>query len=492
MSQIDMLQGYNTAVAMKVPVAAAATSNITLSGAQTVGGVATDGKRILAVAQTTASENGIWIGDDDGAWTRAGDFDGAGDVTQGTLVQDYNTGTIYRVTNSGTITPGSTSLTFDTLVLGGLGALSAAAARQALGLPGALTQGRFIMPRTDATDGWAAVQFPLENPVNVSLAGARDVSDNYTIAFKTAAGTDATDNDPGIIPFRSSTLSNGGYSPQILDAASSLQLPSGSAFGVANNEVMRLWVLAGYTGSAIVPIVVNCRRSGTGKTAKSIMRLGLSQVVSTTAVGAGALLSHTFYSQSAHSNIPARVIGYIEWTANKLATAGVFASDHDRIVLHHKDIPLPGLPVNSFYADDGAAQTSTIDVPEDNTSLQYGEVTNLGMDIAMTHVSLCNVLQFDAFINAGVSAASSVVLAIHQGGTGNALVVGDGDSSGTNGMTQVAVRHRMLVPSEGSVTYNLGAGPVNTSATLTVNGSGGSGLFNGALISSFLIEELQG
>lgn len=57
----------------KAPVRAIATSNLTLSGTQTIDGVAVvAGNRVLATGQTTASQNGVYVVAA-GAWARAAD-----------------------------------------------------------------------------------------------------------------------------------------------------------------------------------------------------------------------------------------------------------------------------------------------------------------------------------------------------------------------------------------------------------------------------------
>lgn len=67
----------------KTSVKAASTTNLTLSGEQTVDGVAlVAGDRVLAKDQTTASENGIYVVAS-GSWTRAPDADSNNDVTSG-------------------------------------------------------------------------------------------------------------------------------------------------------------------------------------------------------------------------------------------------------------------------------------------------------------------------------------------------------------------------------------------------------------------------
>ena len=57
-------------------VVAATTANITLSGSQTIDSYSvTNGDRVLVKNQTTASENGIYVCNGSGAWSRATDFD---------------------------------------------------------------------------------------------------------------------------------------------------------------------------------------------------------------------------------------------------------------------------------------------------------------------------------------------------------------------------------------------------------------------------------
>lgn len=73
-------------IAIKSAVRAVSKSNITLSGTQTVDGVAlAAGDRVLVAGQTTASANGIYVVAT-GAWTRSTDADETGELAPGTLV----------------------------------------------------------------------------------------------------------------------------------------------------------------------------------------------------------------------------------------------------------------------------------------------------------------------------------------------------------------------------------------------------------------------
>ncbi|MBI5305528.1 MAG: hypothetical protein HY868_25590 [Chloroflexi bacterium] len=71
----------------KLSVLAVATSNVaSLSGTTTIDGVAlVASNRVLLTAQTTVSQNGIWVVQS-GAWTRPTDFDSTADVHEGAFV----------------------------------------------------------------------------------------------------------------------------------------------------------------------------------------------------------------------------------------------------------------------------------------------------------------------------------------------------------------------------------------------------------------------
>lgn len=120
MSQTDRFRGVAGNLGWKDPVDTCSvpgvTGNITLSGEQTISGVTTSSSRVLLMDQTDASENGIWD-TASGAWTRAGDFDGAYDVKPFTRVPVGGSGTYkgtaWSLTNTTTPTIGTDNLTFE-------------------------------------------------------------------------------------------------------------------------------------------------------------------------------------------------------------------------------------------------------------------------------------------------------------------------------------------------------------------------------------------
>ena len=124
------VDNISTGLDFKQSVRAISTSNITLSGTQTVDGVALiAGNRILVAGQTTASANGIYVVAA-GAWTRATDADNSGstsEVTSGMycFVEEgtSNADSGWILATNSTITLGTTALTFTQF--NGLGQITA-------------------------------------------------------------------------------------------------------------------------------------------------------------------------------------------------------------------------------------------------------------------------------------------------------------------------------------------------------------------------------
>jgi hypothetical protein len=88
--------GVSTSAAVKAPVVAATTGGITLSGAQTIDGVAVTDHlsdstglppdRVLVKNQADLTTNGIYNVSASGAWTEASDFTGANNLVNGTII----------------------------------------------------------------------------------------------------------------------------------------------------------------------------------------------------------------------------------------------------------------------------------------------------------------------------------------------------------------------------------------------------------------------
>ena len=110
------VDAVKTGLDVKDSVKVATTADITLSGTQTIDGVAVSAdERVLVKNQSTGSENGIYDCKA-GTWARSSDFDADSEVTSGAFVF-VEQGTVsadagYVLTTDGTITVGSTALSF--------------------------------------------------------------------------------------------------------------------------------------------------------------------------------------------------------------------------------------------------------------------------------------------------------------------------------------------------------------------------------------------
>lgn len=113
----DYVDSVSQGLDVKASVRAATTANITLSGTQTIDGVALSaGDRVLVKNQSTASANGIY----DvavGAWPRSTDADSNAEVTSGlfTFVEEgtANANSGWVLVTDGAITLGTTGLSFE-------------------------------------------------------------------------------------------------------------------------------------------------------------------------------------------------------------------------------------------------------------------------------------------------------------------------------------------------------------------------------------------
>lgn len=126
-SQLDVVSGVASAaaagVSIKEPVRVVSTSNITLSGAQTIDGVSVvAGDRVLVAGQTTAANNGIYVCAVS-SWGRATDMDATGEVKPGTLVAvtegTAGADSIYILSSDAAVTIGTTAQTWSKFLSGG-------------------------------------------------------------------------------------------------------------------------------------------------------------------------------------------------------------------------------------------------------------------------------------------------------------------------------------------------------------------------------------
>jgi phage-related tail fiber protein len=116
---VDYLADELDKLDSKQSVRVASTTNIVLSGAQQIDGVAVvSGQRVLVTGQAVAKDNGIY-GVGNGAWSRSTDANSSEKVTPGLslIVEEgiANGGSLWQLVTKGLIELGTTSLAFEML-----------------------------------------------------------------------------------------------------------------------------------------------------------------------------------------------------------------------------------------------------------------------------------------------------------------------------------------------------------------------------------------
>ena len=321
----------------------------------------------------------------------------------------------------------------------------------------------------------------LSAPYNASLAAS--VSGNVlTINLKNAAGNDASAGDPVYIPFRHATVTTGTPVVVAVTAALPLSIPQGATLGFANSEAARIHIYA-LNNSGIVELVAY--RAQTGGDVAPLSETG---VVTTTAVTTGPNSAQVPYSASARSNVAVSYLGYIEIATG--ATAGDWSSNPTAIVTYRPGLPKPGQVVQTVATSTGSASTFGTGggemIPLDNTIPQSGEGTQI-LSKAITPKSIYNVMRVEAAAYMTVNSAVHVIMALFNGGA-NALAAMTVLQGNAN-TGAFPLRYTAVASSASAITYSLRAGPA-TSATVTLNGQGGSQIFGGTLLSSMTVNEI--
>lgn len=230
----DRRQGLTGDKGFKAPVQAATTANITLSGEQTVGGVAVYAvgangyaDRVLVWNQTNPVDNGIWDVST-AAWTRSQDANGSQDLVTGTMgliVGGAYADQLWILTTAGAIAPGSTALTFQ-VGIPSLPILAASSGLSLIGFIQALAGAQPTNGQTKARERVSVADFLSDaNKANPTAAqattafqaavnsGAKKVfvSANYTInAPITLAANQIIDFDGGSIIIAAGTVAANG------------------------------------------------------------------------------------------------------------------------------------------------------------------------------------------------------------------------------------------------------------------------------------------
>ena len=138
--------------------------------------------------------------------------------------------------------------------------------------------------------------------------------DIFTIGASVASNALTLTLSPRSLSFRSSTLASGAINQRIISSAISLVVPSSATLGTVSATAARLALLAIDNAGTVELAVVNLAGGN---------NLDETTLISTTAISAAATAANVIYSTTARTNVPFRVVGFIDITE---ATAGAWAT----------------------------------------------------------------------------------------------------------------------------------------------------------------------
>jgi hypothetical protein len=215
----------SSGLTLKLPCVATTTANVTLSGLTTQAGgdwsaTLTAGDRVLVKNQTDATANGIYVVGS-GAWTRATDFNSASNILTNSFCFVGGGSTLadtgWVLTTDGTITVGTTSLTFVQFSAAGVIIAGAALAKT----------GNTLDVQVSATGG---IQIT-SNALNIKLADAllTTSASGLTLANLTSGYVyvgNSSNRPTGVALSGDATISNTG----VVTVASSIQRTAGFVY----------------------------------------------------------------------------------------------------------------------------------------------------------------------------------------------------------------------------------------------------------------------
>lgn len=218
----------------------------------------------------------------------------------------------------------------------------------------------------DAANDWLELQRKAQgNEPQVRAIGASVSSNALTVTL-----------DPCNITFRSPTLSNGAVLTGVVTSQISLVVPAGATLGTINGQQSRIVLVAIYNSGSVELAVINLAGGNP---------LDETALINTTAISAASSSAATFYSASARSGVPYRVVGYVQSTQ---AAAGTWATAPSQVQGQGGQNVIK--PSQLVWSD---PQATTSGTARDFTGLPSGikRITVMGRGISTSGTSVLQV-----------------------------------------------------------------------------------------------------
>jgi hypothetical protein len=293
--------------------------------------------------------------------------------------------------------------------------------------------------------------------------------------------------NPTVLGFRSTPVTSGTVNKRIVSTAVSVVVSNGSTLGTVNATSARLVIIAidaTSLGGAVELAVVNL----TGG-----VNLDETTLISTTAEGGAGLAdsASVIYSTTARSNVPFRVVGFIDITE---ATAGVWATAPTTVqgsggrALQAIVVPPVSKILQVVHYDNGASATGTTQITFDDTIPQNNEGDQF-MSLAITPLSATSTLVIDVTYFASNGSSDWTTGALFRDSTASAIGAMSSyyDTGGTGHPTTFSVKAPSNATTATTFTVRIGG---STGGTITFNGQGGTRKLGGVMSSSIRITEI--
>lgn len=139
------------------------------------------------------------------------------------------------------------------------------------------------------------------------------VSEQLSITCTQGSGALTFGLDDCVIRFRSATLTSGEANTRVIYTPVSLVVPSGATLGTPTTATGRLVLVAIDNAGTVETAVVNITGGN---------NLDETTLISTTTISAGATANNVFYSTTGRSNVPFKVVGFVD----AINTAGAWSN----------------------------------------------------------------------------------------------------------------------------------------------------------------------
>ncbi len=170
------------------------------------------------------------------------------------------------------------------------------------------------------------------------------------------------------------------------------------------------------------------------------------------------------------------------------ATAGLYSSAPDTVHMMAPGSHRPGDIVQTRRKVDGSLNTTTTVVPIDDTIPQLSTEGETQLSRTITARSRANLLEIYASVQLALSAAGTLVTALHQDAIESALAVRHADVAGADDSVTLELRHVLKALSASEKTFKINNG--GTAGTVSFNGISATRTMGGVNISYLTVKEI--